>query len=187
MNAMTPAQLTDRVVEAFGSTPDPRLRELISALIRHLHAFATETALTPEEWLAGLRFLTATGQKCDKRRQEFVLLSDVLGLGILAAFFVAPYARHYDFPVLVVPFLILLGGRLSQLAGAGLLIALILGPYVQFYVLGQVKAAHGDDARFLHECSFFWMPLLLAGAWLVTGRGPRTQPALALAERGGKQ
>src|SRR5215467_9023816 len=83
MNAMTPAQLTDRVVEAFGSTPDPRLRELISALIRHLHAFAVETQLTPEEWLAGLQFLTATGQKCDERRQEFVLLSDVLGLSSL--------------------------------------------------------------------------------------------------------
>jgi catechol 1,2-dioxygenase len=83
MNGMTPAQLTDRVVEAFGSTPDPRRRELISSLIRHLHAFAVETRLTPEEWLAGLQFLTATGQKCGERRQEFVLLSDVLGLSSL--------------------------------------------------------------------------------------------------------
>jgi catechol 1,2-dioxygenase len=80
---MTPAELTDRVIEAFGRTPDPRLRELITTLIRHLHQFATETRLTPEEWLAGLRFLTATGQKCDARRQEFVLLSDVLGLSSL--------------------------------------------------------------------------------------------------------
>jgi len=83
MNAMTPAELTDDVLKAFGATPDPRLRELITALLRHLHAFATETGLTPEEWMVGLQFLTATGQKCDPRRQEFVLLSDVLGLSSL--------------------------------------------------------------------------------------------------------
>ena len=80
MNAMTPAELTDDVAKAFGATPDPRLRELITALVRHLHAFAVQTRLTPEEWMAGLQFLTATGQKCDARRQEFVLLSDVQGL-----------------------------------------------------------------------------------------------------------
>jgi hypothetical protein len=109
-------------------------------------------------------------------------LSDVLGLGVLAAFFVAPYARHYDFPVLVIPFLILLGGRLSDRAGAALLVALILGPYVQFYVLGELKKAHGDDARFLHECSFFWIPLLLGAAWVATARArkPRTFPAAVL-------
>ena len=83
MNAMTPAELTDDVLKAFGATPDPRLRELITALVRHLHAFATETGLTPEEWMAGLQFLTATGQKCDDERQEFILLSDVLGFSSL--------------------------------------------------------------------------------------------------------
>jgi hydroxyquinol 1,2-dioxygenase len=83
MSAMTPAELTDDVLEAFGRAPDPRLRELITALIAHLHAFAVETRLTPQEWMAALRFLTATGQKCDPRRQEFVLLSDVLGLSSL--------------------------------------------------------------------------------------------------------
>ena len=83
MNAMSPAELTEDVAKAFGATPDPRLRELITALVRHLHAFAAETRLTPAEWMAGLQFLTATGQKCDERRQEFVLLSDVLGLSSL--------------------------------------------------------------------------------------------------------
>ena len=83
MNATTPAELTDDVLKSFGSTADPRLRELITALVRHLHAFAAETRLTPGEWMAGLQFLTATGQKCDARRQEFVLLSDVLGLSSL--------------------------------------------------------------------------------------------------------
>jgi hydroxyquinol 1,2-dioxygenase len=83
MAAMTPAQLTERVLAAYQGTPDPRLRELLTALISHLHAFAVETRLTQQEWLAGLEFLTATGRKCDDRRQEFILLSDVLGLSSL--------------------------------------------------------------------------------------------------------
>jgi hydroxyquinol 1,2-dioxygenase len=83
MSAMTPAELTDDVLKAFGGTPDARLRELISGLISHVHAFAVETGLTQQEWMTGLQFLTAVGQKCDDRRQEFVLLSDVLGLSSL--------------------------------------------------------------------------------------------------------
>ncbi len=83
MNAMTPDQLTRRVLDAYSATPDPRRREILTALISHLHAFATETGLTPQEWFAGLEFLTATGQKCDGERQEFILLSDVLGLSSL--------------------------------------------------------------------------------------------------------
>ena len=76
-------ELTDDVLRAYGETPDPRVRELLTALIRHLHAFAAETGLTTAEWTAGLRFLTAVGQKCDDERQEFILLSDVLGLSSL--------------------------------------------------------------------------------------------------------
>ncbi len=68
------------VLEAFAGTPDARLRELLAALIRHLHALAAETGLTHREWLAGLEFLTAVGQECYPERQEFILLSDVLGL-----------------------------------------------------------------------------------------------------------
>src|SRR6266851_1921406 len=81
--AMTPDQLTAQVLAAYSGTPEPRLRELLAALIRHVHSFAVETGLTTQEWLAGLEFLTATGQKCDAERQEFVLLSDVLGLSSL--------------------------------------------------------------------------------------------------------
>jgi len=79
----TPGKLTQEVLAAFEGTPDPRLRELFGALIRHLHAFAAETRLTPLEWRAGIEFLTATGQRCDAQRQEFILLSDVLGLSSL--------------------------------------------------------------------------------------------------------
>jgi protocatechuate 3,4-dioxygenase beta subunit len=73
-------KLTDEVLRAYAAAPDPRLRELLAALIRHLHAFAAETRLTHREWMAGLEFLTAAGQMCDDQRQEFVLLSDVLGV-----------------------------------------------------------------------------------------------------------
>jgi protocatechuate 3,4-dioxygenase beta subunit len=83
MTAMTPDQLTEQVVAAYADTPDPRLRQLLASLIRHLHAFAVENRLTRQEWLAGVEFLTATGQKCDDERQEFILLSDVLGFSSL--------------------------------------------------------------------------------------------------------
>jgi hydroxyquinol 1,2-dioxygenase len=79
----TPAQLTEEVLAAYAGTPDPRLRELLAALVGHLHAFATQTRLTQREWEAAVAFLTATGQKCGPERQEFILLSDVLGLSSL--------------------------------------------------------------------------------------------------------
>ncbi len=75
--------ITDEVLARFGATPDPRLRELVTALVRHLHAFARETRLTEPEWFEAIRFLTAVGQTCDDRRQEFILLSDVLGLSMV--------------------------------------------------------------------------------------------------------
>jgi protocatechuate 3,4-dioxygenase beta subunit len=83
MTAMTPDDLTRQVLGAVAGTPQPRLRELITSLVGHLHAFATETGLTAEEWRTAIDFLTATGQKCDAERQEFILLSDVLGLSSL--------------------------------------------------------------------------------------------------------
>lgn len=74
--------LIEQVIERFAQTPDARLREILALLVRHLHAFVQETRLTDEEWLQGIRFLTAVGQKCDDRRQEFILLSDVLGVSM---------------------------------------------------------------------------------------------------------
>lgn len=71
------------VASSFTATPDPRLRHVLTALVRHLHAFVKDAELTEEEWGAAIEFLTATGQKCDDVRQEFVLLSDVLGVSML--------------------------------------------------------------------------------------------------------
>ncbi len=75
---ITPAFL--QRLEGCGS---PRLRHVIGALVTHLHDFAREVELTEDEWLAGIQFLTATGQTCSGTRQEFILLSDVLGLSML--------------------------------------------------------------------------------------------------------
>ena len=73
----------DIVTASLGPGTDPRLRKMLTALVRHLHEFAKEVQLTDREWEAGIEFLTATGQKCDDLRQEFILLSDVLGLSML--------------------------------------------------------------------------------------------------------
>lgn len=75
--------ITQEVVERFAQTPDPRLKELMTSLVTHLHAFAREVHLTEGEWERGIAFLTATGALCDVERQEFILLSDVLGLSML--------------------------------------------------------------------------------------------------------
>ncbi|MFH0177036.1 dioxygenase [Streptomyces cacaoi] len=74
---------TEAVVDSFRSTEDPRLREVLKSLTRHLHAFVRDAGPTLGEWEAAIDFLTAVGQKCDDTRQEFVLLSDVLGVSML--------------------------------------------------------------------------------------------------------
>jgi hypothetical protein len=135
-------------------------------------------------WLAYLAlavpFLVAVVRAALDRTRP---LADVVGAGVLAAFFVAPYARHYDFPVLVVPCL-LLAARGARGTGAALALLLTLVPYVQFAVLARVKAAYHPDGLFLCECTFFWVPLLLAAAWFLyqpraPARGP-SNPSLAL-------
>jgi len=75
--------LTKAVVDRLKKTPDPRFREIMSSAVKHLHAFAREVHLTEEEWFEGIKFLTAVGQKCDDKRQEFILLSDILGLSMM--------------------------------------------------------------------------------------------------------
>lgn len=69
-----------QALRTLDACPDARLRDVFSALVRHLHAFTHEVRLTPEEWAAAMAFLTATGAKCTPLRQEFYLLSDVLGM-----------------------------------------------------------------------------------------------------------
>jgi hydroxyquinol 1,2-dioxygenase len=73
----------EAVIARMGKGIPPRLRVVMSALIRHMHAFAKEVELTQEEWEFGIDFLTKTGQMCSDERQEFILLSDTLGLSML--------------------------------------------------------------------------------------------------------
>ncbi|MFC6282531.1 MULTISPECIES: intradiol ring-cleavage dioxygenase [Polaromonas] len=109
--------ITQAVIARFADTPDPRLKEIMTSLVQHLHAFAREVKLTENEWFKGIQFLTATGQKCDDKRQEFILLSDTLGLSMLTV------AMNNDKPY-------------------GCTEATVFGP---FHVEGAPQYGHGDD------------------------------------------
>ena len=80
---VTEDNVTDLAVQRWGTARDPRLAELLTALVRHLHDFAREVRLTEDEWMAAIDWLTRTGRMCNEKRQEFILASDVLGLSML--------------------------------------------------------------------------------------------------------
>ena len=109
--------LTDAVLDRFADTPDPRLKTLVQALVRHLHGFVREAEPTFEEWQAAIEFLTRTGQMCSGTRQEFILLSDVLGVSMLV-------------------------DAISHRQPAGATETTVLGP---FHVAGAPQPAHGAD------------------------------------------
>lgn len=83
MAAVTNENITDEVCARFARAPDPRLATVMTTLVRHLHRFAREVELTREEWMAALDFLIAAGRKTDDKRNEMMLVSDVLGLSML--------------------------------------------------------------------------------------------------------
>ena len=83
MRELTPDTITDAVLEQMATTPDPRMKEVMAAAVRHLHAFARDVNLTPGEWIKGIEFMTLVGKMCTPARQEFILLSDTLGLSAL--------------------------------------------------------------------------------------------------------
>jgi hydroxyquinol 1,2-dioxygenase len=109
--------ITQAVIERFSRTPDPRLKEIMTSLVQHLHAFAREVRLTEEEWFQGIQFLTDTGHITDDKRQEFILLSDTLGLSMLTV------AMNNDKP-------------------AGCTEATVFGP---FFVENAPEYKNGDD------------------------------------------
>ncbi|KAK6433948.1 hypothetical protein LTR95_009866, partial [Oleoguttula sp. CCFEE 5521] len=80
---LTIDNITDNVKLINSQCPDPRLKHLLERLVQHVHDFARETRLSHNEWLAAIQFLTAVGQICTDVRQEFILLSDILGLSLL--------------------------------------------------------------------------------------------------------
>jgi hydroxyquinol 1,2-dioxygenase len=75
--------ITRAFVQRLDGCDNPRLKEVLTALVTHLHDFAREVKLTEPEWMAGIQFLTRTGQMCTGTRQEFILLSDTLGMSML--------------------------------------------------------------------------------------------------------
>lgn len=78
-----PDELLEEVLARYEGAPEPRLKEVMEAAVRHLHAFVREVNLTRDEWFAGIQFLTATGQWCSDTRQEWILMSDTLGVSTL--------------------------------------------------------------------------------------------------------
>jgi hydroxyquinol 1,2-dioxygenase len=117
MRNLTQDNITQAVIERLAGTPDARLREIMTSLVRHLHAFAREVKLTEQEWFQGIEFLTRVGHITDDQRQEFILLSDTLGLSMLTV------AMNQDKP-------------------AGCTEATVFGP---FYVEGAPAYALGAD------------------------------------------
>jgi hydroxyquinol 1,2-dioxygenase len=114
---VTEDNLTDLAVQRWGTAHDPRLAELLTALVRHLHEFAREVRLTEDEWMAAIGWLTRTGQMCDEKRQEFILASDVLGLSMLVV------QMNHRFDERATP-------------------ATVLGP---FYIEGSPELEYGGD------------------------------------------
>jgi hydroxyquinol 1,2-dioxygenase len=114
---VTEDNITDLAVERWATAKDPRLAELMAALVRHLHDFAREVRLTEAEWMAAMRWLTAAGQISDEKREEFILASDVLGLSMLV---------------------VQMNHRLDPAATP----ATVLGP---FHIEGSPELAYGED------------------------------------------
>ena len=83
MRDLTENNLTDAVIEKLANTPDPRLKLIMSKLIANLHKFIQEVEPSDQEWAEAIKFLTEVGQKCNDKRQEFILMSDTLGASML--------------------------------------------------------------------------------------------------------
>lgn len=109
--------ITEAVLARHAKTADPRLKQIMTILVKHLHEFAREAHLTEDEWFKGIEFFTRCGHITDDKRQEFILLSDVLGLSMLTV------AQNNDKP-------------------AGCTEATVFGP---FHVEGAPHFELGDD------------------------------------------
>ena len=111
---------------------------------------------------AALPFLAVLLRAALDRSQP---LEDILSLGFIAPFILAPYGRHYDFPVLLVPAFVLIGRRLSEKAGAALLVALLILPYVNLGIIVAFRARYPGTVRLFPEWTFLWIPLLVTLTW----------------------
>jgi hydroxyquinol 1,2-dioxygenase len=117
MRNLDAENITQAVIASFGHTPDARLKQIMTSLVQHLHAFARDVALTEQEWFKAIEFLTRVGHMTDDKRQEFILLSDTLGLSMLVV-------------------------AMNNAKPAGATESTVFGP---FYVAGAPEYAHGGD------------------------------------------
>ncbi|MCO1657702.1 catechol 1,2-dioxygenase [Pseudonocardia sp. S2-4] len=117
MQLATEENITELATQRWATAHDPRTRELLTALVRHIHDFAREVRLTEPEWMAAIQWLTATGQISDEKREEFILASDVLGLSML----VVQMNHRFD---------------------EGATPATVLGP---FHIEGSPELGYGED------------------------------------------
>lgn len=83
MSYVTEENLTDIALDRWSNIPDPRLRQVMTSLVKHVHAFVRDIEPTDQEWATAIDWLTRTGQLCNDKRQEFILMSDVLGVSML--------------------------------------------------------------------------------------------------------
>jgi len=83
MSYVTESNITDVVLDRWKAVSDPRLRQIMQSLIRHLHAFVRDIEPSEQEWLTGIEWLTTTGKLSDHKRQEFILASDIVGVSML--------------------------------------------------------------------------------------------------------
>ena len=117
MQPVTEDNITDLAAARWGTAHDPRLAEILQALVRHLHDFAREVRLTEPEWMAAIQWLARTGQISDEKREEFILASDVLGLSMLVV-------------------------QMNHRLEPGATPATVLGP---FHIEGSPELAYGAD------------------------------------------
>ena len=117
MKELTEDNFTNEVLATFKDAESERFKEIMQSLIRHLHTFVREVQLTEEEWFEAIRFLIRTGQISDDNRQEFILLSDTLGVSMQ-----------------------MIGVNHSKPSGATE--STVVGP---FYVEGAPECKNGDD------------------------------------------
>ena len=140
MRNMTEEQLTATVLKRYSGTPDARLREILQSLIRHLHDFARDVRLTDAEWMTGIQFLTATGQMCDDKRQEMILLSDNLGLSSLVNLLTANVPEGATETTVVGPFYV----PKSPHRAWGESVLLREGDETPLIVRGEVRSGSGN-------------------------------------------
>jgi hydroxyquinol 1,2-dioxygenase len=133
------SNITDAVIEQFCNTPDRRLKQILISLVKHLHAFARDVRLSFDEWSYAVDFLTRTGKICTAERQEFILLSDTLGLSMLVDAIDHPSKAGATETTVLGPFYVKEAPELPLGADAsrGL-------PGVPLYVEGTVASANGE-------------------------------------------